>query len=84
MSFSLKRLQTVKQKEKIKQRTESTFGTIYSRKTKDADQAKINDLNRNLRKFQDDHGVTFTCNTVYTHTATTLKEDNSLIVLFQN
>ena len=52
--------------------------------TKDIDQAKLNDLNRNLHKFQEDHGVSFTCNTVYTHTATTLKADNNLIVLFQN
>lgn len=44
----------------------------------------MNDLNQHLRQFQEDHGANFTCSTVYTHSATTLKDDNNLIVLFQN
>lgn len=34
--------------------------------------------------FQEQHGVSFTCGTVYTHTAVSLKNENDLIVLFQN
>ena len=41
-------------------------------------------LNQTLQMFQEMHGVTFTCSTVYTHAATSLKSDTTLLVLFQN
>ena len=82
--MSIKRLNTIKQLEITRKRAESKIGSLHHRRTKNTNLVKIHDLNKNLRKFQEDHGVSFTCNTVYTHTATTLKADNNLVVLFQN